>query len=43
MNENEMNLDVKEAYNFLKDYCKENNVNDISELFPKKTLVENTY
>ena len=40
---NEMNSDVKKAYYFLQNYCKENNINDISELFSKSTLVENTY
>ena len=40
---NEMNSDVKKAYYFLQNYCKENNVNDISELFSKTTLVENIY
>lgn len=38
---NEMSAEVKKAYYFLKEYCRENCVNDICDLFDRKTLVEN--
>lgn len=40
---NEMRPEVKDAYNFLKNYCKEHDINEISELFRKNMLIEYVY
>lgn len=43
MNIREMKSETRRAYEFLKEYCKEHNIDDICELFDKKVLVEHVF